>query len=97
LAHAGVWGLQWQIALLKPPHTACLQCVFPEAPPPTKFPVVGATPGQAGCAQALEVLKYLTGLGTCPSGRLLMFDGLEMTSQSVRLRRAPGCPACGSF
>ncbi|MBT3344250.1 MAG: HesA/MoeB/ThiF family protein [Gemmatimonadetes bacterium] len=94
LVHAGVWGLQAQVAFLQPPQTACLQCLFPEAPPPSKFPVVGAAPGVAGCLQAMEALKYLAGVGTNLTDRLLMIDGLDGGTRSVRLRRDPSCPAC---
>ena len=96
MVHAGVWGLQAQVAFLQPPDTACLRCLFPEAPPSSKFPVVGATPGIAGTLQAMEALKYLSGIGTNLTDRLLMFDGLDGVARSVRLRRDPDCPACSA-
>ena len=97
LVHAGVWGLQAQLTFLHPPRTACLRCLFPAAPPPSKFPVLGATPGLAGCLQAMEVLKYLAGVGTNLAGRLWIHDGLDGVSRSVRLRPDPACPACGQL
>lgn len=95
LVHAGIWGLQCQVTFLHPPRTACLQCLFPEAPPPSTFPVVGPAPGVAGCLQAMEVLKHLTGVGAGLAGRLLIVDGLEGVTRTVRLRPDPACPACG--
>lgn len=95
LVHAGVWGLQCQVTFLHPPRTGCLQCLFPEAPPASKFPVVGAAPGVAGCLQAMEVLKHLAGVGASLAGRLLIVDGLDAQTRTVRLRPDPVCPACG--
>jgi molybdopterin/thiamine biosynthesis adenylyltransferase len=95
LVHGAVWGMIGQTTFLYPPDTPCLRCIFPEAPPKETFPVLGATPGVIGCFQAMEVLKFLTGSGTNLKGRLLFFDGEEMTFNSVEVKRNPACPDCG--
>jgi adenylyltransferase/sulfurtransferase len=59
------------------------------------FPVLGATPGIVGTMQAMEVLKYLTGVGETLKGTLLIFEGDEMLFTPIRANRAPGCPDCG--
>jgi len=95
LVHGAVWGLSGQVTFLRPPATPCLQCIFPEPPPKSVFPVVGATPGLTGCLQAMEGLKYLTGVGRNVENRLLMFDGEEMDWRSFKVRRRPDCSVCG--
>lgn len=96
LAHGAIWGLAGQMTFIHPPETPCLRCLVPEAPPSEVFPVVGATPGVIGSLQAMETLKYLTGLGETLQGRLLLFDGEEMTFMEVETRRDPACPVCGA-
>lgn len=95
LVHGAVWGLGGQVALLIPPRTACLQCVFPEAPPPeAEFPVVGAGAGRVGCAQALLTLKQLLGMAEAEQGHMVVLEDDPLGSHRVRLRRMPDCPAC---
>jgi len=95
LVHGAVEGLLGQVTVLHPPETPCLRCLFPEAPPKRLFPVVGVTPGVIGCIQAMETLKYLTGVGHTLSGKLLIFDGEDMTFTPIKVRRQPACPHCG--
>jgi adenylyltransferase/sulfurtransferase len=92
--HGAVHGLMGQVTFLYPPDTPCLRCVFPEAPPKEIFPVVGATPGVIGCIQAMEVLKWVTGVGSVLKGKLLFFDGEDMDITTVDVRRALDCPDC---
>ena len=94
LVHAAIWGLIGQITFIQSPETPCLKCIIPEAPPKEVFPVLGATPGVIGSLQAMETLKYLTGIGECLKGRLLIIDGENMSFESIKLKRRPGCPVC---
>jgi adenylyltransferase/sulfurtransferase len=93
--HGAIEGLIGQVTFLAPPDTPCLRCIFPEAPPPRLFPVLGATPGVIGTIQAMEALKHLAGVGTTLKNRLLIFEGEEMTFTTIRVERSPSCPACG--
>lgn len=95
LVHGAIWGLTGQVTVVQPPETPCLKCLFAEAPPRELFPVVGVTPGLTGCIQAMEVLKLLTGVGTPLKGKLLYFDGQDMTFRMLKVGKAPNCPACG--
>jgi molybdopterin/thiamine biosynthesis adenylyltransferase len=92
--HGAVEGLLGQVTFLRPPETPCLRCIFPEAPPKRTFPVVGVTPGVIGCMQAMDALKYLTGVGTTLAGKLLIFDGEDMTVAPIEVQRRPSCPHC---
>ncbi len=69
--------------------------LYPEPPPPGLVPscaeggVLGILPGVIGCIQATETLKILLGKGTTLSGRLLLYDALEMRFRELKLRRDP--------
>ncbi|MGQ3047542.1 MAG: HesA/MoeB/ThiF family protein [Niveispirillum sp.] len=83
------------------PHP-CYRCIFREPPPPGMIPscseggVLGALAGTMGSLQAVEVLKELLGIGDSLSGRLLMYSALETGFRTVKIRRDPDCPVCGT-
>jgi adenylyltransferase/sulfurtransferase len=54
--------------------------------------VLGILPGVIGSIQATETLKILLGKGTSLSGRLLLYDALEMSFREVRLGKDPDAP-----
>lgn len=67
--------------------------LFPEAPPPGLVPscseagVVGALTGVIGTLEAMEAIKLITGAGNPLIGRLLLYDGLNASFQTVRYGR----------
>ena len=69
--------------------------LHPEPPPPGLVPscaeggVLGILPGVIGCIQATETIKILLGKGTTLSGRLLLYDALDMTFRDLKVRRDP--------
>jgi adenylyltransferase/sulfurtransferase len=85
------------------PHLGgpCYRCLYPEPPPPGMVPscaeggVLGVLPGIVGCIQATEILKLAIGKGTSLTGRLLLFNALDMKFRELKLRRDPQCPICG--
>jgi molybdopterin/thiamine biosynthesis adenylyltransferase len=95
MVHAGVYGMAGQITFLHSPHTPCLQCIFPEAPPPEVFPIVGATAAVVGSLEAMETLKFLTGTGTLLKNRLLVWEGDLMTFDEIAVQKSSSCPVCG--
>jgi adenylyltransferase/sulfurtransferase len=80
----------------------CYRCLYPEPPPPGLVPscaeggVLGILPGLVGLVQATEAVKLLTGIGEPLVGRLLLVDALGMQFRTVKLRKDPRCPACGT-
>jgi len=58
--------------------------------------VLGVLPGLVGTIQATEAIKIILGVGETLAGRLLLIDALRMSFRTVRLRRDPACPACGT-
>lgn len=79
----------------------CYRCLYPEPPPPGMVPscaeggVLGILPGVIGLIQATEVVKLIVGIGRTLSGRLLVYDALQMTFRELKLRKDPSCPVCG--
>lgn len=69
--------------------------LFPVPPLPGTVPscgeagVLGVVPAVIGSLQATEALKLLLGVGEPLSGRILLYDALEMAFTEVRLRRDP--------
>lgn len=94
--HGSVWGLEGRLTFIHSPETPCLRCYFPESPPKGVFPVLGATPGVIGTLQAIEVIKYLTGIGTPLKNKLLVWSGNDMSFRTFNARKDPNCPTCGN-
>ena len=61
---------------------------------PQKFPVSGTTPGIIGLIEANEAIKYLVGFGKLLTGRLLVYNGLDMRFSEVQIERNADCPVC---
>ena len=80
----------------------CYRCLYREPPPAGLVPacaeggVLGVLPGLVGTIQATEAIKLITGAGTPLIGRLLLVDALHWRQRTVRVRRDPECPACGT-
>lgn len=96
LFHGAIRGFDGQVTTVVPGKTACLRCIFPHPPPAEEFPVVGATPGIIGLIQANEVIKYITGAGPDLGNRLLLWNGIDATLETLPLERDPCCTECGS-
>ena len=93
--HGAVEGLVGQLATIMPGKGPCLRCIIPKEPPRKPiFPVLGATPGVIGCLQAMETIKLITGVGKPLVGRMLFFNGEDMTFDSIKIKRDPKCPVC---
>ncbi len=58
--------------------------------------VIAPITGIIGSMQALEAMKLLMAIGQNLTGRLLLLDGLTMEWQTLRLKKNPACPTCGT-
>ena len=97
LVHGSIWGMEGRLTFIRSPETPCLRCIFPESPPKEVFPVLGATPGVIGTMEAMEALKYLTGVGRNLKGRLLLWSGADAEFRVLKVRRDPHCPSCSQL
>jgi adenylyltransferase/sulfurtransferase len=72
--------------------------LYPEPPPPGMVPscaeggVLGVLCGIIGTIQANEAVKIILGKGTTLSGRLLLYNALEMKFRELKLRPNPVRP-----
>jgi molybdopterin/thiamine biosynthesis adenylyltransferase len=105
LVSAAVLRFDGQLSVFKPhagPDCPCYRCLYPEAPPEGLVPscgeagVLGAVTGVMGTLQATEVLKEILGIGETLAGRLLIWDALATRFRTIKLKRDPHCPACGT-
>lgn len=77
--------------------------LLPVPPAPGDVPscaeggVLGVLPGIIGCIQATETLKLLTGVGKPLSGRILIYNALDMTFREVGLQPDPNTPKITSL
>jgi molybdopterin-synthase adenylyltransferase len=92
--YGGILGMMGMVTFIQPGQTPCLKCLFPQAPPPQKFPVLGTTPGIIGLIEANEAIKYLVGFGNLLTGRLLVYNGLDMHFSEIQIERNGDCLIC---
>jgi adenylyltransferase/sulfurtransferase len=57
--------------------------------------VLGVLCGSIGSIQVTEAIKLITGVGESLAGRLMIYDALEMSYRTVRVRKDPECAICG--
>jgi adenylyltransferase/sulfurtransferase len=100
-----VWGsiyrFDGQASVFWAEHGPCYRCLYPEPPPPGMVPscaeggVLGVLCATIGSIQVNEAIKVITGIGDPMVGRLMVYDALDMTFRSVKVRKDPECAVCG--
>jgi molybdopterin/thiamine biosynthesis adenylyltransferase/rhodanese-related sulfurtransferase len=100
-----VWGsiyrFDGQASVFWAEYGPCYRCLYPEPPPPGMVPscaeggVLGVLCASIGSIQVNEAIKLIAGIGEPLAGRLMIYDALEMTYRSVKVRKDPECPVCG--
>jgi adenylyltransferase/sulfurtransferase len=99
--HGSIFRFDGQVTVFHPGEGPCYRCLYPSPPPPGSVPscamagVIGVLPGMIGSIMAMEGLKLLAGRGETLTGRLVIYNSLEMEFAEVRIRRNPACPVCG--
>ncbi|GED99540.1 adenylyltransferase/sulfurtransferase MoeZ [Gordonia crocea] len=69
--------------------------LYPQAPPPGMVPscaeggVLGILCATIGSIMGTEAIKLICGIGESLLGRLMVYDALEMTFRTVRIRKDP--------
>jgi adenylyltransferase/sulfurtransferase len=100
-----VWGsiyrFDGQASVFWAEHGPCYRCLYPEPPPPGMVPscaeggVLGVLCASIGSIQVNEAIKLIAGIGDPLVGRLMIYDALEMSYRSVKVKKDPECPVCG--
>lgn len=95
LFHGGVSGFHGQIAVVIPPDTPCLSCFLPPGETEKTVYVCGASAGVIGSLQSVAALKYLINADKDSIlNRIIFWDGLSMTMESVKVMKNPECVVC---
>jgi len=99
--HGSIFRFDGQVTVFDAANGPCYRCLFPDPPPPEFAPncaeagVLGVLPGTIGLLQATETIKLITGIGTPLTGRLLLYDALDVSFREMRVGKDPSCPMCG--
>jgi sulfur-carrier protein adenylyltransferase/sulfurtransferase len=100
--YGSIFRFDGQASVLCTSDGPCYRCLYREPPPAGLVPscaeggVLGVLPGLVGTIQATEAIKLLLGIGEPLIGRLLLIDALGGRQRTVKIRRDPSCPACGT-
>ena len=99
--YGSIFRFEGQVSVFGAEDGPCYRCLFPSPPPPGLVPncaeggVLGILPGTIGTLQATEAIKLVLGIGEPLIGRLMLYDALEMTFDTVKVRKNSACPICG--
>jgi adenylyltransferase/sulfurtransferase len=72
--------------------------LYPEPPPPGMVPscaeggVLGIVCASIASVMGTEAIKLITGIGEPLLGRLMIYDALEMSYRTIRIRKDPSTP-----
>jgi len=103
LVSGAVLKFEGQVTTILPGAGHCYRCRFEDVPPEDlldslqRAGILGAVAGVVGTLQAVEVLKYLLGIGELLSGKLLLYDALNARFRAIHVPRNPSCQACGDL
>ena len=82
------------------PDAPCYRCLYGDASSAVdtcaQAGILGPVVGMVGCVQAIEAIKLIVGIGDSLAGRLVLFDGLAMEWNDIRLKKNPACSVCNA-
>jgi adenylyltransferase/sulfurtransferase len=94
-----VWGsiyrFEGQASVFWDSHGPQYRDLYPEPPPPGMVPscaeggVLGVLCASIGSVMATEAVKLVTGIGETLLGRLMVYDALDMTYRTIKIRKDP--------
>jgi len=100
--YGSIFRFDGQVSVFCTDEGPCYRCLYREPPPAGMVPscaeggVLGILPGIVGILQATEAIKLILGIGEPLIGRLNLVDALGARQRTVKLRKDPTCPACGT-
>ena len=95
VVHGSIFQHEGQVTVFEPKNGPTYRDIFPEPPQSDSVPncteagVLGVLPGIVGTIQALETIKLILEMGKGLSGRLIVFDALEMSFHEYKIDRDP--------
>ena len=94
-----VWGsiyrFEGQVSVFWDEYGPNYRDLYPEPPPPGMVPscaeggVLGVLCASIGSVMVTEAIKLITGIGETLLGRLMVYDALEMSYRTVKIRKDP--------
>lgn len=93
LVFGSIFKFEGQVSVFNYKSGPTYRCLFPEPPQPGEVPscsdigVLGVLPGIIGAFQANEVIKIICDIGEVSSGKLIVFNALNMTVRSWEVSR----------
>jgi len=94
-----VWGsifrFEGQVSVFWEEHGPQYRDLYPEPPPPGMVPscaeggVLGVLCASIGSIMVTEAIKLITGIGEPLLGRLMVYDALEMSYRTIKIRKDP--------
>ena len=90
-----IQGFEGQLSVFNYQGGPTYRCLFPNMPTQEEIPncnengVLGIIPGIIGNLQALEAVKAITGTGDVLNGKLLLFNGLHQSYQTINFNIQP--------
>ena len=94
-----VWGsiyrFEGQVSVFWNEHGPNYRDLYPEPPPPGMVPscaeggVLGVLCASIGSVMVTEAIKLITGIGESLLGRLMVYDALEMSYRTIKIRKDP--------
>lgn len=98
--YGAIYRFEGQVSVFDTSRGPCYHCLFPGQPPqdqPNAPPngIFTPLPGTIATLEVSETLKLITGAGAPLIGRLLLYNALEMTFETISLQKQPNCPVCG--
>ncbi|MDP9799086.1 adenylyltransferase/sulfurtransferase [Catenuloplanes nepalensis] len=94
-----VWGsiyrFDGQVSVFWDQYGPNYRDLYPEPPPPGMVPscaeggVLGVLCASIGAVQVTEAIKLITGIGDPLLGRLMVYDALEMSYRTIKIRKDP--------
>ena len=95
VVHGSIFRFEGQVTVFDPRDGVTYRDMQPQEPAKNVAPncaeagVLGVLPGIVGSMQALEAIKLILDIGENLSGRLVVFDSLEMTFHEYEIKRDP--------
>lgn len=78
----------------------CYRCLYSDeeiaAETCSQTGVIAPLLGVIGSMQALEAIKLITKVGNTLIGKLVLFDAMSSEFQTMKFKKDPACPVCGS-
>lgn len=95
LVHGSIYQFQGQLSVFNYNDGPSYRCLYPEppnrddAPDPSDIGILGVLPGIIGSMQANEVIKMLAGFGEILSGKLFVFNSLNLSFYKLDIKKNP--------